>query len=239
MQLYYIRHAQSTNNALYSNTGAYDGRNEDPELTELGLRQARALADFLAHGDPKNTGKNAQQPEGLRITQIYTSLMVRAVATGIIVAKTLDLPLTGMLDLHEQGGIFLEDEKTGQVQRLAGKDRAWFRQHYPALTLPETMTETGWWNFRPREEHPESRQRAARLIKTLLEQYGKTDEHVALISHGGFYNDILATLLKLPKEGGWWFTLNNAAITRIDFQEELLELVYQNRMDYLSGDMIT
>ena len=47
MQFYFIRHGQSENNALWERTGSSEGRSEDPELTALGHRQAKRLAQFL------------------------------------------------------------------------------------------------------------------------------------------------------------------------------------------------
>ena len=39
MQFYFIRHGQSTNNALWETTRSNKGRSEDPELSELGHLQ--------------------------------------------------------------------------------------------------------------------------------------------------------------------------------------------------------
>jgi hypothetical protein len=76
---------------------------------------------------------------------------------------------------------------------------------------------------------------------------------VAVISHGGFYNYILSALMNLPwrdKEpeehtedqrtppSPRWFLMNNAAITRIDFDHEV-RIAYQNRVDFLPPDLIT
>ncbi|NJK45922.1 MAG: histidine phosphatase family protein [Pleurocapsa sp. SU_196_0] len=47
MRLYFIRHAQSSNNALWDSTGSENGRSDDPELSDVGVMQARALGDFL------------------------------------------------------------------------------------------------------------------------------------------------------------------------------------------------
>ncbi|HLV36213.1 MAG TPA: histidine phosphatase family protein, partial [Spirillospora sp.] len=47
MEVYLIRHGQSVNNAL----GSPAGRSHDPELTEIGFRQAEILAAHLADGE--------------------------------------------------------------------------------------------------------------------------------------------------------------------------------------------
>ncbi len=47
MHLYIIRHGQSTNNRLYLETGNDQGRVYDPELSDLGQRQAKCLGEYL------------------------------------------------------------------------------------------------------------------------------------------------------------------------------------------------
>ena len=111
MQLYYIRHCQSENNALWDLTGGEFERNPDPELTEVGRQQAVHLANFLTqsgHGKPIDQW-DTQNREGFGLTHIYTSLMVRAVATGLVVSKALGIPLNAFPDIHESGGIYLDD----------------------------------------------------------------------------------------------------------------------------------
>ncbi|MBK8035238.1 MAG: histidine phosphatase family protein [Chloroflexi bacterium] len=50
LELYIIRHGQSTNNALPDDSQAT--RVNDAPLTDLGKRQAEALATYLARGQP-------------------------------------------------------------------------------------------------------------------------------------------------------------------------------------------
>ncbi len=239
MQLYFIRHGQSENNALWLNTGSHKWRNEDPGLTEVGRQQAEILAQFLCRADP-----TLQQPfdfqnvAGFGITHLYSSLMVRAVATGTIVASALDLPLMAWEDLHEWGGIYLKDEQTDERVGLPGRNRVYFERCFPDLVLPDSLGEAGWWN-RPFEELELRLPRARRFLHDLIERHGHTDDRVAIISHGGFYNYLLATILSLPDTGGYSFVLNNAAISRIDFDDEKIRLIYLNRADFLPKELIT
>jgi len=115
MQLYFIRHGQSENNALYDLTGSNKGRNADPGLTAAGRQQAALLAQFLRQSNPEAPiiGRDAQNVAGFGLTHLYTSLMTRSVATGSVVAEALGLPLEAWEDLHEGGGIYLEDTDTG------------------------------------------------------------------------------------------------------------------------------
>jgi len=102
MQLYFIRHGQSENNALWMSTGSYKGRGEDPGLTAVGRQQAEILAQFLRRADSTlRQPFDFQNVAGFGTTHLYSSLMVRAVATGTIIADALDLPLAAWEDLHE------------------------------------------------------------------------------------------------------------------------------------------
>lgn len=241
MELYFIRHGQSANNALWSRTGTNTGRSEDPELTELGWEQARRVAHFLGHNgafgraaDPTD----AKNVNGFGITHLYCSPMQRAVDTGICIAQVLNLPLQVWKDIHEVGGIFLDGPEPDQRTGRPGKSRAFFMARYPGLILPDSLGEEGWWN-RPWESREERPGRAARFLAELLERHGSGDDRVAIVSHGGFYMHLMAVLLELPHREKYGFDMNNAAISRIRFEPDRTWILYMNRTDFLPPEMIT
>jgi 2,3-bisphosphoglycerate-dependent phosphoglycerate mutase len=239
MQLYFIRHAQSTNNALYVSTGSSYGRDEDPELTELGIKQANELAEFLKKGNPNGGARQEQEAsKGFGLTHLYSSLMRRAVQTGWILAKQLDISLIAWKDLHEEGGIFRDDDATGESIGLPGRPRRYFETRYSGILLPDELDENGWWNH-PRESTEEAMERAQRVLKILIERHGESRDRVAFVSHGGFYNLFVFSLLGLPFSVELWFTMNNAAVSRFDLFEGKVNPVYTNRMDFLPQDLIT
>jgi 2,3-bisphosphoglycerate-dependent phosphoglycerate mutase len=246
MQFYFIRHAQSENNLLWKRTGSSKGRSEDPGLSTVGEQQAQLLAEYLRKADPSLVvqGRDPQNITGFGLTHLYTSLMVRAVATGTIIARVLGLPLVVWEDAHERGGVYLRDEQTDERIGQPGHNRAYFEAHYPGLVLPDSLGEGGWWN-RPYEEPEQTLTRARRFLRDLLERHGRTENRVAVVSHGGFYNYLLRALLKLPEPDDTWFVLNNAAITRIDFHDrdpdgaERVALIYMNRADFMPRKIIT
>jgi 2,3-bisphosphoglycerate-dependent phosphoglycerate mutase len=242
MQFYFIRHAQSENNRLWGLTGSHAGRSEDPDLTAVGREQAARLAEFLRQPGRSpvygSTDSDTQNVNGFAFTHLYCSLMVRSVATATIVAQALDLPLVAWEDLHEIGGMHQKDPATGAHEGFPGKNRSFFETHYPRLVLPESLGEEGWWN-RPYEERAQRPSRARRVGDELLTRHGDSDDRVAVISHGGFFNYLLSAILNLPGEGGSWFSMNNAAITRIDFGRSWILLQYLNRVDFLPRELIT
>jgi 2,3-bisphosphoglycerate-dependent phosphoglycerate mutase len=239
MQLYFIRHAQSENNALWEQTGSSQGRSSDPKLTAAGHQQANLLAQFLSH-EPAGHSANRWDPQnrsGFGLSHLYTSLMVRAVATAVPLARALKLSLQAWPDAHEIGGIYLDDEQ-GIPVGMAGKDRSYFMQNYPDLQLGEQFSETGWWN-RPYEPDEDAWPRARRLMEQLLERHGDSQDQVGLVSHGGFYNALLSVMFGFGPSAELWLLMNNAAITRLDIQNGRIELVYHNRVDYLPDHLVT
>jgi 2,3-bisphosphoglycerate-dependent phosphoglycerate mutase len=242
MQFYFIRHGQSQNNARYVETGSSQGRSEDPDLTPTGYEQARYLARFLRQNGPARSRAvadwNPLNVSGFGITHLYCSLMIRAVATGTIVARALDLPLVVWEDLHEVGGIVHHDEETGERIPLPGKNRAYFEAHYPELILPEGLGKEGWWS-RPYEEREQRPLRARRFLHDLLDRHGDSDDRVAVISHGAFFSYLVHAILELPPMPPPWFYMENTAITRIDFSEERIAIAYTNNPSHLPRDLVT
>jgi 2,3-bisphosphoglycerate-dependent phosphoglycerate mutase len=240
MQLYFIRHAQSINNALWDSTGTNIGRSEDPGITETGFRQAEILAGFLVQGSPSLPAFNGdlQNRAGFHLTHLYTSLMLRAVTTTAIISQRLGMRPAAWKDLHENGGIYLDDKVTGEPQGLPGKPRSYFERYFPELQLPADLGEEGWWN-RPWESSEERTVRAKRFLQELLKRHGGTEDRVGVVSHGAFFNRLLGEILRLPTRDGLWFMLNNCAVTRIDFREDEVALIYTNRADFLPDDLVT
>jgi 2,3-bisphosphoglycerate-dependent phosphoglycerate mutase len=241
MQIYLIRHAQSINNLLWDTSGSSKGRSDDPELTETGKKQANLLADTLKKTRNLLTAnhQDVQNINGYRLTHLYTSLMVRAVATGSAVARALHLPLMGWDDLHEEGGIYLEDETSGEKVGQPGKNRSYFEAYFPEMILHPSLGEKGWWNCRPHEESEQRPIRGRRVIQTLVETHGGTDHHVALFTHGGFYNHLMRAVLRLPDSKDLWFTFNNTAITRIDFGQGEVSVAYMNDVGFLPRELVS
>ena len=242
MELYLVRHGQSQNNLLWDSTNSSSGRHEDPALTPIGRKQAELVAQYLCKPFEPDApqAQKQQNRSGFGITHLYASLMDRAVATGSTIARALGLPLLAWEDLHEGGGIYLENAETGEREGRPGKHRAYLRENYPELVLAEGAHEAGWWN-RPAESKAELAARARRVYDDLLARHGATGDRVAAITHGEFYTNLIGAMFNLPSplEARYWFPLNNTAITRIDFREGHVVPVYTNRAEFLPPELLT
>lgn len=237
MQVYFIRHAQSANNALYDATNADIGRVEDPELTPLGEQQAVLLARELRSGHPGGRA-DASPAGGYGITHLYCSLMVRAARTADVVGRELGMCALGWLDLHEGGGIWLADGASGEPAGRPGNPRSVLQSRFPRLVIPPEVSEAGWWN-RDFEKKEERLPRGQRVVQRLLELHGGTDDRVALVSHGGFYNYFLCAALGLPRSQDFWFVSNNTGISRLDITDGSVDVIYLNRTGFLPAEMLS
>lgn len=247
MQLYFIRHGQSVNNAGWEKPGYKES--PDPALTEIGVEQAQILAGFLVQNQPvtKPDDWNVQNQYGFGITHIYTSLMERAAHTALFTANKLpQIPFVVWGQLHESGGIYGREGKMKLVG-LPGRPRSWFEANVPTLSLPETLDESGWWN-RPFETENECQVRAERVWSELLTRHGdkegQPEQRIVFVSHGGFFMHLMCAILDLPWKNASnglksWFLLNNCSISRIDIQNEYVTVCYVNRTDFLPVHMIT
>jgi 2,3-bisphosphoglycerate-dependent phosphoglycerate mutase len=253
MELYFIRHGQSVNNANWNSADFQES--PDPALTETGHEQAGILAEFLKKNQTITNEKdwNLQNRYGFGLTHIYTSLMERAAFTAAPIAQALDIPLIAWKEIHEEGGIYSRSDRrsgpvdTSNIQGLPGRPRSFFMENFRTLVLPDDLDETGWWNraFEAEEERqPRADQVFAELLARHKDQKGRPEHRVAFVSHGGFFMRLLCAMLKLPWRQAAhglrsWFTLNNCSISRFDIYGEELSISYLNRTDHLPDHLIT
>ncbi|MCJ7621915.1 MAG: phosphoglycerate mutase family protein [Anaerolineaceae bacterium] len=247
MQLYFIRHAQSINNEYWLKTKSSVDREPDPELSETGQQQKDYLAAYLSRsndGKP-STRRDPHNQIGFGITHLYTSLMVRAVETGSAISKASGIPLTAWVDLHETGGVVEGDGDGDGYLGLPGNPRSFFEDRYPELYLADNFGEEGWWN-RPWEAEEEKTPRAKQVLDRLNDCHAGTEDRVAVITHGAFYNRMMRVLLGIPDESNLWIAIFNTAITRLDFKRDMFDdkktvviVDYLNRVDFLPDELVT
>ena len=232
MVIYLIRHAQSFNNTLNSSVG----RIQDPGLTPLGVRQAAALADYTTRReDPVGADWRLGRIE---VTRLISSPMCRALQTAHPISSALGIPLEVWVDIHEWGGIFLDDADTGGVRGCPGKTRDDILREFPGSILPDTITDEGWWKG-GREDTPTSQGRAIKAADC-LRTWASTDDSIGVVTHAVFLDFLLKALLShLPGED-FSFWHSNTGVTRIDIGSDgRLNLRYVNQTKHLALELIS
>ncbi len=248
MQLYFIRHGQSENNATWAKHQSSASRVPDPGLTDIGHQQAQHVAAFLAKKqapEPELNGIDRNNRSGFFLTHLYTSLMLRAVKTAEYISQACALPMIAWEEIHEWGGIYEKDTETDEKSGLPGPNRSFFKENFPGLQLPDTLGEAGWWN-RPYEPFEASPERARKVAVELLARHGGTNDRVAMVSHGGFGFALLKALIdfKSPHKSlgdsmNVWFSMHNTSVSRVDFGPDYVAIVYLNRLEHLPTELIT
>lgn len=239
MELFIVRHAQSTNNALADETT----RVVDPPLTEIGLRQAELVAAHLANGIDHETAAIEGQPgdepgNGMRICRLYCSAMLRALQTATAIGQALGLRPHVWVDVHEEGGMWLDHGEPEGIQGYPGMTREEIAARFPQVVMPSEVMHDGWWRY-GRETWDAFLARADRVAGALRAQSSST-ERIAVVTHGGFGAYLLRALCGVTADAPTFFHHDNTGITRVRFRPDgRVSIRYQNRVDHLSPDLVT
>lgn len=241
MDLYIIRHAQSANNALA------DERTRvcDPHLTELGRRQAELLAAHLATGRDLHPSRPwlttpSTNSHGFGITRLYTSAMRRTLQTSWPVGRALGITPEVWVDIHEEGGIWLDHgPDAGGRRGHPGITCDELRTEFPGYIIPAEVTAAGWWHSDAPETREATQARATQVAATLRSRWMQ-DEKIAIISHGAFGADLLRALLGESTIQPISYHLDNTSISLLRFRPQGdLSVRYLNRLDHLPPELIT
>ncbi|MFZ1753995.1 MAG: histidine phosphatase family protein [Caldilineaceae bacterium] len=269
MILYLIRHGQSFNNRLgetvLTTNGELDqdaytrymnSRVADPELTDIGKKQAEKLAEFLREARPKHRATHDDPPESelrgtdvpnrLGISRIYSSPMLRTLQTSQPTATALGVQPEVWTDIHEHGGVFDNSGPDGVVVGKPGLSRSEINTLFPGYTIPEArIGENGWWSG-GEEDRPDCDARAIRVaarLRAMALEFG--NERIAAVMHGTFMDSLIKAILGRLPGSDLHFSHYNTGITRIDYTESwqdktpLVLVRYTNRVDHLTPDLIT
>ncbi len=213
MQLYLIRHAQSQNNALPQHE-----RIEDPPLTDMGIQQARCLADWI---------------DCEKFTRLITSPFLRTLETAKAIHETTGLVPEIWVELHELGGCYSGHVLDNIVGR-PGLTRSDISNRFPGFQIPDEIDGDGWWGSKPHEDVDLAKSRAMKLHRRTIDTFAHTDECVAYVMHGDF------KLLFLDCFKAESFEVaNNAAVSKITIEEGVARLELFNYTDHLTDDLIS
>lgn len=166
MRIYFARHGESQANLLHevSNRGLRHG------LTRKGREQAIALAHRL---------------QGLPIANIYSSPVLRAIETSVLIAHQLGLDYEVVEALREYDCGVLE----GRSDEAGWQ--AW-QELFDAWVIHRR------WNQRVEggESFYDLRDRFVPFIEEIVQRYGPAEAGVVCVAHGGLYWMMLPLILK-------------------------------------------
>jgi 2,3-bisphosphoglycerate-dependent phosphoglycerate mutase len=234
MEIIFIRHGQSSNNALTDPSQ----RVQDPLLTPTGEQQARRVADYIAGGEHLVGGNHAEAKDARPpLDRLYCSAMVRAMQTAEPIGKALGLNPEVWIDIHEFGGIFLE-RPDGGSDGFPGQKRGEVETRFPAYVLPPALGEDGWWSG-PRESLEAKQERVERSAAALW-QRAESNERIGLVTHGDYMSALLKVLLGVKDRADLYLDHRNTALTRLHlYADGSSYLFYNNRFGHLESDLVT
>ncbi len=212
MEIYFIRHAQSTNNHLFETTGSTLGRSADPDLSRVGHDQLSRLHRYF------RAEKEWLERQGFERIEIWSSPMIRAIRTAQSISEAVQIPIQLHPEIYEVGGIYLEDAETGAKVGHTGLKSGDARAIFPSLQLPDWVSSQGWWN-RPHESWEEAVMRGNRVADQLRGEWFNFQSALVLVSHNAFFQCFLRGLLQQNWSREIWFQLNNASVSRCSIFE--------------------
>ena len=240
MELFIIRHGQSGNNALAN----IRDRSVDPPLTDLGERQAEMLGEYVARGENQELSRETtgntkyELRHGLGITSLFTSPMYRSLQTVQPVSRASGLAPRIWVDIHEEGGMFLNHGGDEGLVGYPGRTRSEILAEFPDYVLPTSFDETGWWN--KDHEDPASLLVRATKVSEQLREMAKTEDRVAIITHGAFMNALLNAIFGQISEGHMYYRHHNTAISRFYMDGNgRFEVLYLNSTVHLNPESIS
>jgi probable phosphoglycerate mutase len=207
MQLYFVRHGQS-----HVNLTDWTGGNQDTALTELGRRQAAALAEWLPGELP--------QPDVL-----YASTMARAMETAGYLAEAYGMDIR-------------PDERIREIGNNRADHQPWPSDDLPEYS-DFWGSERPFASITPERENGESlmhfRTRVGAFIEEMIERH--REETIVAVCHGGVIELAFDHIFNVGPFRRCEVWCKNTGVTRFEFVEhparETWRLHYHSRVDHL------
>jgi len=218
VDLILVRHAQCQAQVDAGLLGDHDS-----ELTEVGHRQAVALAVALRESRFGQPG------------HIWSSPLVRALDTAIPTAQALGLPIHVHPELRE-----------AQPSRsLTGRGRRELSRRHGQLSFDPAVGDDGWEHGDASYEAMTAR--ADRILMSARQDLGP-GARVVLFTHGAFGGFLISAAVGIPPATPSWFVLDNASVSVLRLPEpgrpgfgmfppHRAQILVVNEVEHLPGDL--
>lgn len=203
-QLYLVRHGQTEWNL----EGRWQGQ-QDSNLTSLGVAQAKAVAQRLAH---------------VPFDMLYSSDLGRTHNTAKAIARLTGHKIHLDARLRERRGGIMEG-------RTLDEAKAEFPQHFEV----ELSQRSADFAFPGGESEVEMLDRALDVLSELAIRH--PGQRIVAVSHGAFLNTFLRHILG-TQPASWRFRLNNCGLSIVtygDFHDSSWLVNTINETGYLDG----
>ena len=229
MDLFLIRHGESTNNVLTD----VSQRVADPELTAKGRVQAERVAAYLAEG--LHLAPAEREEDRPFFDRLYCSAMIRALHTAQAIEQAMESKSEIWVAIHEMGGIYLDHGGERGTVGYPGLTRAEIAARFPTSVASAEVGEDGWWDA-GMETDEQAQRRAMNVAADLLARAGE-ETRVGLVTHGGFISLLLSALDNQGIDDDSYYGHDNTAITRIALAPGDTVIKYINRTEHLPDEL--
>ena len=229
MDLFLIRHGESANNALTD----VSQRVADPELTAKGREQAERVAAYLAEG--LHLAPAEREEDRPFFDHLYCSAMIRTLHTAQAIGQAMESKSEIWVAIHEMGGIFLDHGGERGVVGYPGLTRAEIAARFPTSIPSAEVGEDGWWDA-GKETDQQAQRRAMGVAADLRARAGE-ETRIGFVTHGGFMSLLLSALGNQAPDDGSYYEHDNTAITRIALAPGTTVIKYLNRTEHLPDEL--
>jgi len=220
LQIYLTRHGETWGNLPPPQGAGEDKRTErerhDPELTPLGLKQARLLGQRLSLK---------------RFDAIFSSPLVRAVSTAFETSALQpggNVPIELISDLREAGtpwdypGVSWDETK----------------KRFPCVVSHSSIQSASYWDSMEKLDEREAHMKRAENCIAFLRGRFYKGESIFIVAHGTFNTYLIRAALGLDNTNDFNFCQENTGLTKIKyFLDDKARLSYSNETSHLFSDM--
>jgi len=151
----------------------------------------------------KQAQESARVFNTLKLTHVVSSPLIRSLETASFIAGDLNFQVW-------------TDVREGFSRSHQGRSLSDLKKRFPKAVFPNDITESGWQHGD--DLYDDWQPRCQKVVHKLREDFTH-DDHVALVTHGGFANYLLHMLLDLSFQAPLWFELGNCSISSLRFVE--------------------
>lgn len=170
-------------------------RHGESEADLLDVHEGRADFVLTERGHRQAEAMAEYVANNYNISKIYASTLIRAKQTAGHLSDKTGIPI-----------IFDENLMEFNNGLLAGLPRAVVREKYPIVPdLPVDKAVYG------QESQVEFRQRAENTLSRVISE-SKSDESIAIVSHGGMINQLYRSLFDMPVDCKFFFNTADTGI---------------------------